>query len=83
MSGNSVWPQALGFSKTRQVGPFLEFFNELLSTQVPMIALQEYVQSHLRFKTKSDISLVNFVEFLLLKSRTKSSELSKIRIFCV
>ena len=33
MSGNSVWPQALGFSKTRQVGPFLEFFNELLSTQ--------------------------------------------------
>ena len=34
LSGNSVWPQALGFQKTRQIGPhFWHFFHELLSTQ--------------------------------------------------
>ena len=37
LSGNTVWPQALGF-KIRPNGPFLAFFNELLSSQNANVA---------------------------------------------
>ena len=38
LSGNTAWPQASGFQKTRQNGTFLAFFNERLSTQNVIVA---------------------------------------------
>ncbi len=38
LSGNSVWPQALGFQKLAKLEHFWHFFNELLSTQKVNVA---------------------------------------------
>ena len=38
---NTVWPPASGFPKTSQMGPYLAFFNELLST-LNIVNLAQY-----------------------------------------